>query len=62
MRNLNQNTPGEPGKGDEFTPIHEFVGRRIEKHVEVTAYEANRRVKHWSTGGPMPLEICYVFE
>ena len=62
VRDLKQNTPGEPGEGDRFTPVHKFLGRRIEEHVEVTAYEPNRHLRHWSTGGPMPLEINYLFE
>ena len=62
VRDLKQNTPGEPGEGDRFTPVHKFLGQRIEEHVVVTAYEANRRITNWSTGGPMPLEIDYVFE
>jgi hypothetical protein len=28
----------------------------------VTAYEPNRHLRHWSTGGPIPLEINYIFE
>ncbi len=62
VRDLEQTTPGEPGKGDKFTPVHKFLGQRIEEHFEVTAYESNRRITHWSTGGPMPLEINHIFE
>ncbi len=62
VRDLKHNMPGKPGEGDRFTPVHKFLGRRIEEHVEVTAYEANRHLRHWSTGGPMPLEINYIFE
>ena len=62
VRDLKQNMPGQPAEGDKFTPVHKFLGRRIEEHVEVTAYEPNRHVRHWSTGGPMPLEINYLFE
>jgi uncharacterized membrane protein len=62
VRDLKHHMPGEPGEGDEFTPVHKFLGKRIEEHVEVTAYETNRRITNWSTGGPMPLEIDYVFE
>jgi hypothetical protein len=62
VRDLQQNAPGELGEGDKFTAVHKFLGQRIEEHVEVTAYELNRHVRHWSTGGPMPIEVNYVFE
>ncbi len=62
VRDLQQNAPGELGEGDEFTAIHKFLGQRVEEHVEVTAYEPNRHVRHWSTGGPMPIEVNYIFE
>ena len=62
VRDLKQNIPGKSGEDDRFTPVHKFLGRRIEEHVEVTAYEPNRHLRHWSTGGPMPLEIDYLFE
>ena len=62
VRDLKQNIPGRSGEGDRFTPIHKFLGRRIEEHVEVTAYEPNRHLRHWSTGAPIPLEINYIFE
>ena len=52
----------EPGEGDKFTPVHQFLGRRIEEHVEVTDFEPNRRILHRSTGGPMPVEVSYFFE
>jgi len=62
VRDLQYTSPGKLGEGDTFTPVHKFLGQRMEEHVEVTAYEPNRHVRHWSTGGPMPLEINYIFE
>jgi uncharacterized membrane protein len=62
VRDIQQDTLGELGEGDEFTAIHKFLGQRVEEHVEVTAYEPNRHVRHWSTGGPMPIEVNYIFE
>lgn len=62
VRDVKQNVPGEPGVGDRFTPVHKFLGQRIEEHVELTAHEPNRLVRLWSTGGPMPIEVRYIFE
>jgi uncharacterized membrane protein len=61
VRDVQHASPGKPGQGDKFTPVHQFVGRRFEEHVEVTAFERNRRILHRSTGGPMPLEVSYIF-
>ncbi len=62
VRDIQHTNPGKLGEGDTFTPVHKLLGKRIEEHVEVTAYEPNRHVRNWSTGGPMPLEVNYIFE
>ncbi len=62
VRGIQHASPGKPGEGDRFTPVHQFLGRRFEEHVEVTAFEPNRRILNRSTGGPMPLEVSYIFE
>jgi hypothetical protein len=54
VRDLKQNTPGQLGEGDRFMPVHKFLGR-IEEHVEVTAYEPNRRLSERTAGGPAPI-------
>lgn len=61
VRDVQHASPGKLGEGDTFTLVHTFVGQRIEEHVEVTAYEPNRYVRY-CTGGPMPLEVNYIFE
>ena len=62
VRDIQQNAPGALGEGDEFTAVHKFLGQHLEEHSEVTAYEPNRHVRYWSTGGPMPTEINFIFE
>ncbi len=63
VRDLQPNKAGELlGEGAKFTGVHKFLGKRLEEHTEVTAYEPNRHVRHRSTGGPMPVEINYIFE
>ena len=62
VRDVQHASPGKLGQGDKFTPVHQFLGRRFEEHVEVTAFERNRRILNRSTGGPMPLEVSYIFE
>ncbi len=62
VRGIQHARPGTLGEGDKFTPIHHFLGRRLEEHVEVTAFEPNRRILHRATGGPMPLVVSYIFE
>ncbi len=62
VRVLQQNTLGELGEGAKLTVVHKFLGQRVEEQAEVTAYEPNRHVRHWTTGGPMPTEINFIFE
>ena len=63
VRDLQSNKAGELlGEGDEFTAVHRFLGQCVEEHAEVIAYEPNRHVRHWTTGGPMPTEINFIFE
>ncbi len=62
VRDIQHASPGTLGEGDTFTPVLQFLGRRIVEHVEVTVFEPNRRILHRATGGPMPLVISYIFE
>ena len=63
VRDLQPNKAGELlGEGAKFTGVHKFLGQRLEEQTEVTAYEPNRHVRYWSTGGPMPVEFNYIFE
>lgn len=52
VRGIQHASPGKLGVGDEFTSVHQFLGRRLEEHVKVTAIEPNRRILHRSTGAP----------
>ena len=62
VRDIQHARPGKLGEGDGCTPVHQFLGRRFEEYVEVTAFETDRRILQRSTGGPMPLEVSYTFE
>ncbi len=55
-------TLGQPRKGDQFTTVSKFLGRRFETPQEVTTYEENRRYSYRSTGGPFPLSFTFNFE
>ena len=59
---VHRSTSGQPQKGDQFTTVSKFLGRRFETPQEVSAYEENRRYSYRSTGGPFPLAFTFTFE
>jgi uncharacterized protein YndB with AHSA1/START domain len=49
-------------RGDRFTTVAKFLGRRFETPFEVSAHEPPHRHSDRSTGGPFPQEYTYTFE
>jgi carbon monoxide dehydrogenase subunit G len=53
---------GELGVGVTFVETREFLGREVESHGEVTAFEPGRELSLRITGGPVQLTVRHVFE
>jgi uncharacterized membrane protein len=62
VRDVQVATPDRLRKGDKFTAVAKFLGRRFETPCEVTDYLSNRQFSFRSTGGPVPQEFTYTFE
>jgi uncharacterized protein YndB with AHSA1/START domain len=56
-------TPVGPiGVGSTYHYTTEVMGRRMETHLEVTAYEENKKWGVKTTGVPQSIETIYLFE
>ena len=56
-------TPNGPiGVGSTYHYTTEVMGRRIESHMQVSAFEANKKWSVKTTGVPTPVETVYLFE
>jgi uncharacterized protein YndB with AHSA1/START domain len=56
-------TPSGPiGVGSTYHYTTEVMGRRMETHLEVTAYEKNKKWGVKTTGVPQSVETAYLFE
>ena len=56
-------TPSGPiGVGSTYHYTTEVMGRRMETHLEVTAYEKNKQWSVKTTGVPQSVEMVYIFE
>ena len=54
--------PGPVDVGSTYHYTTEVMGRRMETHLEVTAYEKNKKWSVKTTGVPQSVEMVYLFE
>jgi uncharacterized protein YndB with AHSA1/START domain len=56
-------TPSDPiGVGSTYHYTNDVMGRRMETHLEVTAYEKDKLWSVKTTGVPQSVEMVYLFE
>ncbi len=54
--------PGPVQVGTRITEVYSFLGRKMDGTLEVTEYQANRRMTTKSTSGPFPIQYTYTLE
>ena len=57
-----KDSPGPMDVGTRMTNVRNFLGRRIESQVEVTAYEPSRRFDVQVVSGPVPFKVSQTLE
>ena len=60
--NASVTPPGPIGVGSTYHYTTEVMGRQMETHLEVTAYEKNKKWSVKTTGVPQSVEMVYLFE
>jgi uncharacterized membrane protein len=55
-------SPGPMGVGTQMTDVRKFLGRDMDSKLEVTAYEANKRISLKTVSGPIKFEITQLYE
>ncbi|MDP9222289.1 MAG: hypothetical protein M3P18_00245, partial [Actinomycetota bacterium] len=57
-----QESPGPMGKGTRIIDVRNFLGRRFESTLLITAFEPNKRNDFMSVSGPLPFRISHTLE
>jgi polyketide cyclase/dehydrase/lipid transport protein len=53
---------GPVGVGSTAIEVSHFLGRRLEVHTEVVAFERDRLLRVYVTGGPFPLHATFYLD